>query len=135
MATLLTTLITLRSYHLIAWGSLLGTQMYQTFVMTKACYLYLPRPQFTTLQKRVFPIYFAIETALTVATALTYPAGSIVALLSSGVDLALLGITLGTSGLNLLVYGPRTTEAMVARTHQGANMKISKIQNLKRLQD
>lgn len=87
--------------------------------MTKVCYLYLPRPQFTTLQKRVFPIYFGIETALAVATAVTYPSGSISALAANRVDLALLGVTLGMSVLNLLVYGPKTTEAMVQRSHQG----------------
>ncbi|KIN06897.1 hypothetical protein OIDMADRAFT_15946 [Oidiodendron maius Zn] len=118
MATLLTALTKLSSYHLLAWGSLLGMQLYQTFVMTKVCYLYLPRPQFTTLQKRIFPLYFGIETALAAATAATYPSGSIWALASHHLNSALLGLTLAMSGLNLLVYGPKTIEAMVHRSHQ-----------------
>jgi hypothetical protein len=96
------------------------------------CYLYLPRPQFTTLQKRVFPIYFSIETALAVATALTYPPGSAFALPSNRVDLSLLALTLGMSVLNLFTYGPKTIKAMVQRSHQGndflAEYQVQKIQ-------
>lgn len=138
MASVLTALTRLGSYHLIAWGSLLGTQLYQvrqswdsrvrvlitycawqTFAMTKLCYLYLPRAQFMTLQRKVFPVYFAIETALAVVTAVTYPGGSIIALSSNSVDSALLGIALGTSTLNLLVYGPKTSVALTNRNHAG----------------
>lgn len=93
--------------------------VHQSFVMTKVCYLYLPRPQFTSLQKKVFPLYFGIQTALSVATAVTYPGGSIPALLTNRTDVVLLAITVAMSLLNLVVYGPRTTEAMVQRSHQG----------------
>ena len=166
MATLLTALTKLSSYHLLAWGSLLGMQLYQvcmdffrkhdsapfpikdrdrddaflyctlpdcwprqTFVMTKVCYLYLPRPQFTTLQKRIFPLYFGIETALAAATAATYPSGSILVLASHHLDSALLGLTLAMSGLNLLVYGPKTIVAMVHRSHQGIVPSLGTILN------
>ncbi|KAH8807452.1 hypothetical protein F5884DRAFT_789278 [Xylogone sp. PMI_703] len=118
MSGLALALTKLDSYHLIAWGALVGTQVYQTFIVTKLCYLYLPRPQFTTLQKRVFPVYFGLELALVVATAVTYPSGSLVALRNNTLDSALLGITLGMSALNFLIYGPRTTEAMIQRSHQ-----------------
>lgn len=156
MATVLGTLTSLNGYHLIAWGSLLGMQLYQvaleffsfislpnfqittlitdlsisrtdfwtleSFVMTKVCYLYLPRPQFTSLQKRAFPVYFRLGTALAFATAVTYPSGSIFALASNSVDSVLLGLTIAMSGLNLLVYGPKTSDAMVQRTHQGQHL-------------
>ena len=101
----------------------------QTFVMTKVCYLYLPRPQFTTLQKRIFPLYFGIETALAATTAATYPSGSILALASHHLDSALLGLTLAMSGLNLLVYGPKTIVAMVHRSHQGIVPSLGTILN------
>lgn len=91
----------------------------QTFVITKVNYLHLPRPQFKTLQKHVFPIYFRISAALAAVTAVTYPCGSIFALPSNRIDFALLSLTLAVSCLNLLVYGPKTIEAMVLRTHQG----------------
>ena len=87
--------------------------------MTKLCYLYLPRPHFIRLQARVFPTYFAAETALAVLIAVTYPPGSILGLLSNPVDLALLGVTVGMSALNLTVFGPRTLQAMRKRTDTG----------------
>jgi hypothetical protein len=74
-----------------------------------------------TLQRKVFPVYFAIETVLVMATAVTYPGGSILALSHNNVDLALLGVALGTSGLNLLVYGPKTAEALKNRNQTGKN--------------
>ncbi|KAH8663616.1 hypothetical protein BGZ60DRAFT_432753 [Tricladium varicosporioides] len=118
MAEFLKSLTYLGSYHLIAWGSLLGTELYQSFVMTKLCYVHLPRPQFTTLQKRVFPVYFNIQTGLALATALTYPSGSVVGLIDNTTDVIILGVTFGLSVLNMFVYGPRTSKAMVERVHQ-----------------
>ncbi|KAF4630987.1 hypothetical protein G7Y89_g7147 [Cudoniella acicularis] len=111
-------LTSLGSYHLFAWGSLVGTELYQSFVMTKLCYLHLPRPQFTTLQRRVFPVYFSLQTGLVAATALTYPSGSILGLADNVVDATILGVTLGLSVLNAFVFGPRTSQAMVERAHQ-----------------
>ncbi|KAE8440914.1 hypothetical protein EG329_006335 [Mollisiaceae sp. DMI_Dod_QoI] len=118
MESILTPLTSLGSYHLIAWGSLLGTELYQSFVMTKLCYIHLPRPQFTTLQKRVFPVYFNIQTGLVVATALTYPPGSVLSLATNIPDAVLLGVIFGLSLLNKFVYGPRTSQVMVERAHQ-----------------
>jgi hypothetical protein len=40
MASLLTAWMSLRSYHLIAWGSLLGMQLYQV-VQVKNCALHV----------------------------------------------------------------------------------------------
>lgn len=136
-----TPLTTMSSYHLLMWGSLLGTELYQvfcflkagllassfllstypvqSFLMTKLCYLYLPRPQFTSLQKRIFPVYFALQTTLTAATVVTYPSGSLFALIENKLDAATLGTTLGITLLNWLVFGPRTSQSMVKRTHQG----------------
>jgi hypothetical protein len=44
--------------HFFAYSTLLGAELYQSFVMTKIAYQALPRSAFTTLQMRVFPIYF-----------------------------------------------------------------------------
>jgi hypothetical protein len=87
--------------------------------MTKLCYLYLPRPQFTSLQKRIFPVYFTLQTTLTAATVVTYPSGSLLALVENRFDAATLGTTLGITILNWLVFGPRTSQIMVKRIHQG----------------
>ena len=48
--------------------------------MTKVAYLALPTSAFTTLQKKVFPVYFQLQSLLLVATALTYPPTSVLAL-------------------------------------------------------
>lgn len=100
--------------------------------MTKLCYIHLPRPQFTTLQKHVFPVYFALQTALAATTAITYPSGSILALAKNRGDAALLGATLGISILNWLIYGPRTSQLMVKRSHQGKILSslASNVQNM-----
>lgn len=92
--------------------------------MTKLCYVHLPRAQFTSLQKRVFPVYFALQTTLTAATAVTYPSGSLLALVENRVDAAVIGVTLGLSTLNWLVFGPKTSEFMVKRAHQGEILKF-----------
>ncbi|KAH6681754.1 hypothetical protein B0J14DRAFT_222197 [Halenospora varia] len=118
MASFLESLTHRGGYHLIAWGSLLGTELYQSFVMTKLCYIHLPRPQFTTLQKRVFPVYFNIQTGLVLATVLTYPSGSMLGLINNVADVVILGATFGLSVLNMFVFGPRTSKAMVDRIHQ-----------------
>ena len=77
--------------------------------------------QFTTLQKRVFPVYLQIQTGLVVLSALTYPPAGLASLLTApkwvrGVALA---IKFGISLLNWRVYGPRTQDAMIERIHQG----------------
>ncbi|KAE9374120.1 hypothetical protein N431DRAFT_481418 [Stipitochalara longipes BDJ] len=118
MGSILTPLTSLGSYHLVAWGSLLGTEIYQSFVITKLCYNHLPRPQFTMLQKRVFPVYFNIQTGLVAAAALTYPPESVLGLAKNIPDTILLGVTFGLSLLNKFVYGPRTSQAMVEKAHQ-----------------
>ncbi|KAL2050415.1 hypothetical protein ABVK25_009249 [Lepraria finkii] len=55
------------------YGTLPGTELYQSFVMTKICYDALPMPAFTTLQKRVFPVYFRLQSLLFLLTAATHP--------------------------------------------------------------
>ncbi|UQC76161.1 major facilitator superfamily transporter [Colletotrichum lupini] len=63
---------TLTPYHIISYGTLLGTSLFQTFINTKICYLELPKSAFTTLQKRLFPIYFRYQALLLVLTVLTF---------------------------------------------------------------
>ncbi|KAI1797419.1 hypothetical protein LXA43DRAFT_1057181 [Ganoderma leucocontextum] len=104
--------------HLLTYGILLGTTIYQTFVITKVAYLALPTSAFTTLQKKVFPAYFRLQSLLLVATALTYPPASVLALCQEPLDAGLLAFAGVTAFANLAKYGPATTTAMVARIHQ-----------------
>lgn len=54
-----------------------------------------------------------------IATALTYPPGSVLGLADNIPDATILGVTFGLSVLNNFVFGPRTSRAMVERVHQG----------------
>lgn len=110
---------TLAPYHIISYGTLLGTSLFQTFINTKICFLELPKSAFTTLQKRLFPIYFRCQALLLVLTVLTFPPHgptSLFKVKSNWIPLMVAGIT---SLANLLVYGPRSRQAMIDRTHQG----------------
>ncbi|KAI0536087.1 hypothetical protein GGR58DRAFT_503632 [Xylaria digitata] len=104
--------------HLLSFSTLLGTQLYQTFLITKICYVSLPRSAFTTLQKRLFPIYFRSQSLLLILTAVTIPRQgplTLIANKTAWIPFAVAGVT---ATLNWWVYGPRTREIMIERTHQ-----------------
>ncbi|KAF1361652.1 hypothetical protein EJ07DRAFT_110568 [Lizonia empirigonia] len=103
--------------HLLAYSTLLGTELYQSFVMTKVAYQALPRSAFTSLQKRVFPIYFRGQSSLLVFVALTIPPRPM-SMFCSRNDWIPLAMAGGTAALNLLVYGPKTQKLMIERAHQ-----------------
>ena len=105
--------------HLLAYSTLLGTELYQSFVMTKLAYQALPRSAFTSLQKRTFPIYFRGQTFLLGLVALTLPPQGPKSLMNSKTSLITFGVAGGTALLNLAIYGPRTQQLMVERIHQG----------------
>ncbi|KAL6237634.1 hypothetical protein BDW75DRAFT_228500 [Aspergillus navahoensis] len=60
-----------RPFHILSYGTLLGVQLYQSFVSGIIAFRALPRPQFAALQAKIFPTYFALQTALPVVVALT----------------------------------------------------------------
>ena len=94
--------------------------------MTKVCYNALPMSAFTTLQKRVFPVYFRGQTLLLVLTALTHPPYGPVSLATSLWDLIPLAFGGAMAALNLLVWGPRAQTAMIERIHQGKAVVVSR---------
>ena len=87
--------------------------------MTKVCYNALPMSAFTTLQKRVFPVYFRMQSLLFLATTLTVPPYGPISLMTSPWDLVPLAFGGAMAGLNLAVWGPRTQVTMIERIHQG----------------
>jgi hypothetical protein len=115
----ISTLANLAPYHFLSYGTLLGTTLYQSFIVTKVCYQALPMSSFTTLQKRIFPIYFRTQTALLILTALTLPPYGPVSLVKKKRDWIPLAFATSMAMLNLIVYGPRTQTTMIARIHQG----------------
>ena len=87
--------------------------------MTKVCYNALPMSAFTTLQKRVFPVYFRIQSLLIVLAAITHPPSGLYSLVESPGDVITLGFAGAMALLNLTVYGPKTEKVMIDRIHQG----------------
>ncbi|AEO59347.1 hypothetical protein MYCTH_2128401 [Thermothelomyces thermophilus ATCC 42464] len=110
--------INLAPFHLLFYSALLGTELFQTFVNTKVCFVALPRSAFTTLQKRLFPVYFGTQTALVVLSALTFPPHGLSSLILRKGNWIPYAVAFGTALLNLVVYGPRTRRAMVNCIHQ-----------------
>ncbi|KAK5074009.1 hypothetical protein LTS08_008053 [Lithohypha guttulata] len=117
-------------YHIISYGTLLGSEMFQSFIAGIIAFRALPRPQFATLQSALFPIYFGMQTALPLLMALTYPAertaigmsqSSISGVLEEGHRLHVatpLFLTLLCGAANMLFIGPATTKCMKERKHQ-----------------
>ncbi|CAH0018717.1 unnamed protein product [Clonostachys rhizophaga] len=98
--------------HLLCFSALLGTELYQSFVITKICFLVLPRKPFTALQARVFPVYFRIQSSLLVLLALTTPSRGLLSLIERKSNWIPLLVGACTAALNLFFYGPRTSRAM-----------------------
>lgn len=110
--------------------------MFQTFMAGPIAFKALPRPSFSTLQTAIFPPFFAMQTALPIILALTWP-GEKVASASSlamrehsgwqGIlhqnnfwtGLVPVGVMLLTGLANLVALGPMTTRVMRERKHQG----------------
>ena len=105
--------------HLLVYSSLLGTELYQSFVMTKVCYIALPRSAFRTLQKRVFPVYFRAQVALVLLSAVTFPPAGIFGLAINRADWIPHLVAAVTAVLNLGVYEPQTRQCMIGVAHQG----------------
>ncbi|EGD84761.1 hypothetical protein H112_08474 [Trichophyton rubrum D6] len=116
--------------HILSYGSLLGFQSYQTFVSGIIAFRTLPRPQFSTLQSSIFPVYFGLQTAVPLVLALTYPGEKVAGRFGtsglSGVfsesnrwNTLVPIMTTFLSGItNLLVIQPATAKVMRQRKEQ-----------------
>jgi len=116
--------------HLLSFSALLGAQLYQTFIVVKVSFSALPRSAFTTLQKRLFPIYFRTQSLLLFITAITVPVQGPLALVANKATWIPFTVAGATATLNLLVYGPRTRQLMTERIHQSASNAPSRKQRL-----
>ena len=113
-------------YHILSYGALLGSTVFNSFVGNVVAYRALPRAQFAQLQTALFPPYFAIQTVLPLLLGLTYPAPSgpsavssgVSALLRSRTDLLYIVATAVSGALNWWALGPLTTKVMKHRKHQ-----------------
>lgn len=113
--------------HLLCFSSLLGTQLHQTFVITKVCFQVLPRPSFVRLQRQIFPVYFRIQSILLLFTALTYPPFGPLSLAQHKSDWVPLLVGGWSALLNLFLFGPRTRQAMIDRSEQGVFLLFPRV--------
>ena len=107
--------------HILFYSSLLGTELYQSFVVTKITHKTLPRSAFTSLQKRLFPVYFFGQSALLFLTIVTIPPAGPLSLIADKTTWIPFSIAGMTSVLNLLIFGPKTRRVMIERIHQGSS--------------
>lgn len=132
-----------KAYHIISYGALLGSTLFQSFIAGPFAYSALPRPQFATLQQKIFPTYFAFQTALPAVLALTWPGDKVAATSQAALRtdtgwrgvfqvankwdaLIPIGLMFGTGLLNLVLLGPATTKVMRERKHQGQDYHHSR---------
>jgi uncharacterized membrane protein len=126
-----------KAYHILAYGTLLGSTMFQTFIAGPVAFKALPRPSFSSLQSAIFPVFFSIQSVLPVVLALTWPgkkvletAGGLAVREGAGLKgllqndnfwtgLIPVAIMFGTAFINLTVFGPTTMKVMKERKHQG----------------
>nr|OQO16121.1 hypothetical protein B0A51_16495 [Rachicladosporium sp. CCFEE 5018] len=122
-------------YHILTYGTLLGSNLYQTFLNGPVSYKALPRASFSTLQQAIFPPYFSLQSALPILLALTWPGDKIAGVagrelrkdsgwagILSGENFWVAGVPVAlmflTSAVNLVWFGPATTKILRERKHQ-----------------
>jgi hypothetical protein len=106
----------------------------KSFIGGVTAYKALPRPQFSSLQQKIFPVYFGMQTILPVVLALTYP--GVKTRYTEGVTsasgfrgtfqeanrwsvLAPIAFIFVSGLVNWAFIGPATTAIMIERKHQG----------------
>lgn len=121
--TTLSALTNPASYHLLSYGTLLGSTLFQSFIGGIIAFRVLPRPQFSVLQQHTFPTYFTLQSIIPVVLALTYPRGrgGPAALYRGGENklvVSLFATMFITAVANWAWLGPATTRCMRERKHQ-----------------
>ncbi|KAJ5223366.1 hypothetical protein N7468_007908 [Penicillium chermesinum] len=126
MAAMISVMGSLLPYHLLSYGTLLGSQLFQSFINTKICYLALSKREFLLLQKKLFPVYFGSQIGLALLTAATHPPFSILSLIKDTPGLISLAVVAGTGALNYYIFGPKTTTTAFVRRHVHDNNENAK---------
>lgn len=117
--SLFTSFSNILPYHLLSLSTLIGSQLYQSFIVTKIAYDALPRTAFTSLQKKLFPVYFGTQAVLLLATLATAPPRGLFSITQKKGTWIPLLLAVVPTGLNYFVFGPRTRQLMIDRIHQG----------------
>ncbi|KAH7134065.1 hypothetical protein EDB81DRAFT_90345 [Dactylonectria macrodidyma] len=119
LAALQSIFANLAPFHLLSFSALFGSQLYQTFVVTKVAFTTLPRPAYIKFQKTIFPVYFHGQSLLLLLTAATVPPLGPLSLVQQKGDWIPFAVSGAAAGLNFVVYGPRTRQLMLDRAQQG----------------
>lgn len=134
-----------RLYHILTYGTLLGSNIQNTFLQGPIAYKCLPRAQFSTLQQNIFPPFFAFQSVLPLVLAFTWPGSARTSLRGpvAATDAGWRGLLVdrnfwtalvpiaamfGSSFLNLTLLGPATTTVMKKRKHQGMLLTLRILQ-------
>ncbi|KHN99600.1 uncharacterized protein MAM_02453 [Metarhizium album ARSEF 1941] len=115
-------------YHIISYGTLLGTSFFHSFINGPVMFKTVERPVFSAVQIKLFPIYFGLQTLLPAVLALTFP-GDTLAGVSSGISgllapasrwhsLAPIATMFVTGLVNLVVLLPASAQTMKDRRGQ-----------------
>ncbi|KAJ4144726.1 hypothetical protein LMH87_003598 [Akanthomyces muscarius] len=115
-------------YHIIAYGTLVGTSFFHTFVNSPIIFKTAERPVFSAIQSNTFPVYFGLQAALPAILALTFPGSSLLAT-PSGIStlfhesnrwgsLVPIASMFVSAALNLLVLLPASKKVMKLRQGQ-----------------
>lgn len=107
----------LNAFHLGTFALNFGTQHWVSFVAGPTMIMTLPRHQFGKVQSKLFPKYFHLQT-LTSASCLMaflikHPLESMET--AQLIQVCALGSNLCMSLLNLLVFGPKSTQTLLKR--------------------
>ncbi|KFA62658.1 hypothetical protein S40285_07847 [Stachybotrys chlorohalonatus IBT 40285] len=115
-------------YHIISYGTLLGTTFFHSFINGPVMFQAVNRPTFSAVQQKLFPIYFSLQAALPALLALTFPGSTLLGVPSSVTGLldpafrwsSLVPIVtaFATGLLNLVVLLPWTLQIMKDRRGQ-----------------
>lgn len=96
--------------HVLSYGTLLGTTLFQTFIVGPVQFTTIPRQQFGNIQAKLTPIYFGIQVVTAAACYFTVSDTT-----GTYNELLALGVTALGSLINLLLVGPKTTSIMQRR--------------------
>ncbi|KOS19438.1 putative mitochondrial outer membrane protein [Escovopsis weberi] len=113
-------------YHIISYGTLLGTTFFHSFLNGPVMFRTVTRPTFSAVQSGLFPIYFGMQTVLPIVLALTFPGSSTTHTGISGIlddshrlgSLVPVATMFATGLLNLAILLPATMKVMKERRGQ-----------------
>ncbi|ODQ50835.1 hypothetical protein SAICODRAFT_27205 [Saitoella complicata NRRL Y-17804] len=123
-------------YHVLSWGTLTGMTLFHSFIAGPVQFKTLPRQQFGNLQSKTFPIFFALQGALSGICLLTAPASAGSLFGYATTENKLLWSILLSGFANGALVGPWVTKIMFDKhklEKSGGNIDEAKMTKLKKM--